>query len=120
MSGVAVQIIPRQHFGPDGVADPACECVLKIGPAAVELTLATLAEVGDAVTAYLGGQPGGARSIDVLGLSTRAYYCLKREGIHTVGDLAGRSERELLGIPNLGAASVAEIKHALAADQAGR
>ena len=39
---------------------------------------------------------------------------LRREGIHTVGDLAARNEADLLAISNLGPQSISEIKQKLA------
>ena len=47
--------------------------------------------------------------IEVLSLSVRSYNCLKRGGILTVADLWRMTERELLGIRNLGEKSVSEI-----------
>ena len=44
----------------------------------------------------------------------RAFNSLRREGIHTVGDLAARNEADLLAISNLGPQSVSEIKQKLA------
>jgi hypothetical protein len=44
----------------------------------------------------------------------RAFNSLRREGIHTVGDLAARNEADLLAISNLGPHSVTEIKQKLA------
>ena len=43
----------------------------------------------------------------------RAYNCLKRAGIQTVGDLVQRSESELNAIPNFGKRSTDEVKDAL-------
>ncbi|MGH3945141.1 MAG: DNA-directed RNA polymerase subunit alpha C-terminal domain-containing protein, partial [Pseudonocardiaceae bacterium] len=40
--------------------------------------------------------------------------CLKREGIHTVGELVSRSEADLLDIRNFGAKSIDEVKLKLA------
>ena len=40
----------------------------------------------------------------------RSYNCLKREGIHTVGELIGRSEADLLDIRNFGSKSIDEVK----------
>ena len=45
-----------------------------------------------------------------LDLTVRSYNCLKREGIHTVGELVGRSEADLLDIRNFGAKSIDEVK----------
>ena len=47
--------------------------------------------------------------IEDLDLSVRSYNCLKREGIHTVGELVGRSEADLLDIRNFGAKSIDEV-----------
>jgi DNA-directed RNA polymerase subunit alpha len=44
-----------------------------------------------------------ALPIEDLDLTVRSYNCLKREGIHTVGELVGRSEADLLDIRNFGA-----------------
>ncbi|NYJ75680.1 MULTISPECIES: DNA-directed RNA polymerase subunit alpha [Allobranchiibius] len=51
--------------------------------------------------------------IEDLDLTVRSYNCLKREGIHTVGELVGRSEADLLDIRNFGAKSIDEVKEKL-------
>ena len=51
-----------------------------------------------------------ALPIEELDLTVRSYNCLKREGIHTVGELAGRSEADLMDIRNFGAKSIDEVK----------
>ncbi|MBE7188045.1 DNA-directed RNA polymerase subunit alpha [Jatrophihabitans endophyticus] len=48
--------------------------------------------------------------IEELDLTVRSYNCLKREGIHTVGELVGRSEADLLDIRNFGSKSIDEVK----------
>jgi DNA-directed RNA polymerase subunit alpha len=48
--------------------------------------------------------------IEDLELTVRSYNCLKREGIHTVGELVGRSEADLLDIRNFGQKSIDEVK----------
>ena len=48
--------------------------------------------------------------IEELDLTVRSYNCLKREGIHTVGELVSRSEADLLDIRNFGAKSIDEVK----------
>ncbi|MDO4791804.1 MAG: DNA-directed RNA polymerase subunit alpha [Buchananella hordeovulneris] len=55
-----------------------------------------------------------ALPIEDLNLIARSYNCLKREGIHTVGELVARSEADLLDIRNFGAKSIDEIKKTLA------
>lgn len=52
--------------------------------------------------------------IEQLDLTVRSYNCLKREGIHTVGELIGLSEADLLDIRNFGAKSIDEVKAKLA------
>src|SRR5215468_9846100 len=48
--------------------------------------------------------------IEEMELTVRSYNCLKREGIHTVGELVSRSEADLLDIRNFGAKSIDEVK----------
>jgi DNA-directed RNA polymerase subunit alpha len=55
-----------------------------------------------------------AMPIEELDLTVRSYNCLKREGIHTVGELVARSEADLLDIRNFGAKSIDEVKAKLA------
>jgi len=54
-----------------------------------------------------------AQPIEELELTVRSYNCLKREGIHTVGELVGRSEADLMDIRNFGAKSIDEVKEKL-------
>ncbi len=51
-----------------------------------------------------------ALPIEELELTVRSYNCLKREGVHTVGELVSRSEADLLDIRNFGAKSIDEVK----------
>ena len=51
-----------------------------------------------------------ALPIEDLDLTVRSYNCLKREGIHTVGELVSRSEADLLDIRNFGSKSIDEVK----------
>jgi len=52
--------------------------------------------------------------IEQLDMTVRSYNCLKREGIHTVGELITRSEADLLDIRNFGQKSIDEVKVKLA------
>jgi carbon monoxide dehydrogenase subunit G len=62
------------------------------------------------------GEPSDVQAVPIedLNLPVRSYNSLRREGIHTVGDLAFRTEEQLLAISNIGPASVEEIKQKLA------
>jgi DNA-directed RNA polymerase subunit alpha len=55
-----------------------------------------------------------ALPIEDLDLTVRSYNCLKREGIHTVGELLARSEADLLDIRNFGSKSIDEVKAKIA------
>lgn len=57
---------------------------------------------------------GDERKIEELELGVRAYNCLKRAGIETIGELVTRSEQELSAIQNFGQRSIAEVSEALA------
>ncbi len=52
--------------------------------------------------------------VEELNLTQRSYNCLKREGIHTVGELTARSENDLMDIRNFGMKSITEVKEKLA------
>jgi len=54
-----------------------------------------------------------AQPVSELELSVRARKCLQRLGITTVGELAAKSESELLAIKNFGQTSLNEIKRRL-------
>jgi DNA-directed RNA polymerase subunit alpha len=71
---------------------------IEIGPAATDQTLA--ADL--------------ALPIEDLDLTIRSYNCLKREAVHTVGELVARSEHDLLDIRNFGSKSITEVKEKLA------
>ena len=58
---------------------------------------------------------GDDRLIEELEIGVRAYNCLKRAGIQTIGDLVQKSESELKAIPNFGERSIDEVKEALSA-----
>ncbi|MEE0653899.1 MAG: DNA-directed RNA polymerase subunit alpha C-terminal domain-containing protein, partial [Bifidobacterium criceti] len=57
--------------------------------------------------------PEMAVPIENLNLTQRSYNCLKREGIHTVGELVNHTEQDLLDIRNFGQKSIDEVKEKL-------
>jgi DNA-directed RNA polymerase subunit alpha len=71
-----------------------------------------LGEVEEALAAVAPSE-GDDRLIEELEIGVRAYNCLKRAGIQTVGDLVQRSESELNAIPNFGKRSTEEVKESL-------
>ncbi|HSS89068.1 MAG TPA: DNA-directed RNA polymerase subunit alpha C-terminal domain-containing protein [Streptosporangiaceae bacterium] len=76
--------------------------------------LARTAAPGDLAGMAVSGDGVRQAPVEDLELPVRAFNSLRREGIHTVGDLAARNETDLLAINNLGPQSVSEIKQKLA------
>jgi carbon monoxide dehydrogenase subunit G len=102
---------------------------LASGPAAAAVNGSSGTSEGAAsgagdVAAAAEGNGGGAASgapahaaqqpIEELNLPVRSYNSLRREGVHTVGSLTARTEKELLAIDGLGPQSVREIRQRLA------
>jgi DNA-directed RNA polymerase subunit alpha len=54
-----------------------------------------------------------SKSVDELQLSVRARKCLSKLNIRTIGDLANKTDAELLGVKNFGMTSLNEIKKVL-------
>ena len=78
-----------------------------------ELTSRDGAGAAEAAFAPLPTGEGDDRLIEELEIGVRAYNCLKRAGVQTVGDLIQRSESELNAIPNFGKRSTEEVIEAL-------
>ncbi len=57
---------------------------------------------------------GKETNLEELGLSVRAYHCLRRRGIRTVEDLCALTEEELKKTRNLGLKAREEVLKALA------
>ncbi|WP_248126186.1 DNA-directed RNA polymerase subunit alpha [Micrococcus lacusdianchii] len=96
------------------------DAVASAGSTLVELFGLARALNEDAEGIDLGDEPAQAESsadlaqpIEDLELTVRSYNCLKREGIHTVGELMARSEADLMDIRNFGAKSIDEVKEKL-------
>lgn len=54
-----------------------------------------------------------ARNINEFEFSVRAYNCMKRAGINTIGDLTEKTEEEMRQVRNLGSRGLQEIKDKL-------
>ena len=67
----------------------------------------------DAAASAGGGGEGDDRLIEELEIGVRAYNCLKRAGVQTIGDLQAKSESELKAIPNFGERSIEEVIEAM-------
>ena len=49
------------------------------------------------------------KTIEELDLSVRSYHCLKRANINTVGELAQKTEEDMMKVRNLGRKSLKEV-----------
>lgn len=54
------------------------------------------------------------KKIESIDLNQRAYNCLKRSGVETVGDLTNLTEDRLWQLPNMGKKTIDQIKQKLA------
>jgi carbon monoxide dehydrogenase subunit G len=92
------------------------------GPAEPAEPAAATGTTGTTGSAAADGAPGQQddqesdqdHTIESLTLPVRSYTSLRREGIHTVADLAARTRENLLAIDGIGPASVEEIRQKLA------
>ena len=112
----------------EGAAAPAAASAGEASPAAstgAAAAEAASAEPPGAEPASAGAASAGAEAnglaadaaqlpIEELDLPVRSFNSLRREGVHTVGGLAARTEKELLAIDGLGPQSIKEIKSRLA------
>jgi DNA-directed RNA polymerase subunit alpha len=96
----------------DAVASAGSTLVELFGLARELNTQAEGIEVGPAPVVQE-SNPELAVPIEDLNLTQRSYNCLKREGIHTVGELVSRTEQDLLDIRNFGMKSIDEVKEKL-------
>jgi carbon monoxide dehydrogenase subunit G len=102
----------------DGAAAPAAGAAA--GTPAADTAAAGTADTSAAVTPAAtateahGPADAGQLPIEELNLPVRSFNSLRREGVHTVGGLAARTEKELLAIDGLGPQSIKEIKAKLA------
>jgi carbon monoxide dehydrogenase subunit G len=92
-------------------ADPAG--VAEAAAAQADAARAAAAQA-DAAGAAAGAAADLALPVEELHLALRSHNSLRRDGIHTVGELAARTEQQLLAIDHIGPASVEEIRQKLA------
>ena len=96
----------------DAVASAGSTLVELFGLCRELNTQAEGVEVGPAPVAEE-TNPEMAVPIEDLNLTQRSYNCLKREGIHTIGELVAHTEQDLLDIRNFGMKSIDEVKEKL-------
>ncbi len=102
---------------PSGALREAAEILIK------SLAIFTEADRVEELTSRAGAAPveagtasdGDDRQIEELEIGVRAYNCLKRAGVQTIGELVLKSESELNAIPNFGTRSTEEVIESLSA-----
>lgn len=102
---------------PSGALREAAEILIK------SLAIFTEADRVEELTSRDGGMlpeleaatNGDDRQIEELEIGVRAYNCLKRAGVQTIGELVQKSESELNAIPNFGTRSTEEVIESLSA-----
>lgn len=111
---LVLDIETKQSISPRDALASAGKTLVELFGLARELNLdAEGIDIGPTATdAYVAEQL--TMPIEQLDLTVRSYNCLKREGIHTVGELIGRSEADLLDIRNFGQKSIDEVRAKLA------
>src|SRR6266567_11937 len=88
-------------------ADSAAEHPAAASPAETSPAETSPAETSPAETS---AEDDLALPVEELHLALRSHNSLRRDGIHTVGELAARTEQQLLAMDNIGPASVEEIR----------
>ena len=102
---------------PSGALREAAEILIK------SLAIFTEADRVEELTSRASAAPveagtasdGDDRQIEELEIGVRAYNCLKRAGVQTIGELVLKSESELNAIPNFGTRSTEEVIESLSA-----
>ncbi len=84
----------------DSIFSPIRRASYSVDSAVDELT--SRDGVGEVAAGVQAPEEGDDRLIEELEIGVRAYNCLKRAGIQTIGDLVQKSESELKAIPNFG------------------
>lgn len=87
---------------------------LRLGQAAEQQQQAVKQQVYQQLTDTGGDQEELLKNVNELNLSVRARKALALLGVQTVGDLAMKTEAELMGVKNFGMTSLLEIKEKLA------
>jgi len=86
---------------------------LKLGQAVEEQQTAAKQAVYEQLKTETGDDEVLSRSVNELQLSVRARKALALLNVHTIGDLAMKTEAELMGVKNFGMTSLLEIKQKL-------
>ena len=92
---------------------------LRLGQAKEQQQQQVKQQVYDQLKEQSGDDEIFARSVNELDLSVRARKALALLGISTIGDLAMKTEAELMGVKNFGMTSLVEIKEKLAENGLG-
>ena len=105
-----LELWPNGAVAPTETVARAADTLIRHFDVFAELAREALPGGGKKAAAEETGRPQPTdMSIEELELSVRAYNCLKRANIYTVGDLLKKTERELMDIKNFGRKSAEEV-----------
>jgi DNA-directed RNA polymerase subunit alpha len=108
-----IEVETNGSVAPDDVIARAGRVINEHTQLFVEQTIAPIEEGSIFVEIDRTDTSGLDTPIEELDLSVRAYNCLKRQGVNTIGQLTECSEGDLMNVRNFGAKSIEEVKDKL-------
>ena len=108
-----IEVETNGSVAPDDVIARAGRVVNEHTQLFVEQTITPLEEGSIFVEIDRSDTSGLDTPIEELDLSVRAYNCLKRQGVNTIGQLTECTENDLMNVRNFGAKSIEEVKDKL-------
>ena len=108
-----LEVETNGSVAPDDVIARAGRVVNEHTQLFVEQTIVPMEEGSIFVEIDRSDTSGLDTPIEELDLSVRAYNCLKRQGVNTIGQLTECTENDLMNVRNFGAKSIEEVKDKL-------
>ncbi|MCL2437903.1 MAG: DNA-directed RNA polymerase subunit alpha [Coriobacteriia bacterium] len=108
-----IEVETNGSVAPDDVIARAGRVINEHTQLFVEQTIAPIEEGSIFVEIDRSDTSGLDTPIEELDLSVRAYNCLKRQGVNTIGQLTECTENDLMNVRNFGAKSIEEVKDKL-------
>ena len=110
---LTIEVETNGSIAPDDVIARAGRIINEHTQLFVEQTITPLDDESIFVEIDSNDTSGLDTPIEELDLSVRAYNCLKRQGVNTIGQLTECTENDLMNVRNFGAKSIEEVKDKL-------
>ena len=110
---LSVEVWTNGSIGPKEAIGMAAKMLIDHLYSVVELSNKTMAEDFMIERKNEESSRNLEKPIEDLDLSVRSYNCLKRAGIHTLGELIEKTEEDMMKVRNLGKKSLKEVKQKL-------